>query len=60
MSPVYGFELRGGTTITVEAGDITEAMHMAEDDTGKIVQRGRCLDGFDNDAPEGRAELLAP
>jgi hypothetical protein len=52
----FGFEFRGGSTIEVDAETIADAIADAERQTGRIVQRGRCLDGFDNDGP-GRADL---
>jgi hypothetical protein len=60
MSPWYGFELQDGRTVQVEAGNVHEAMESVEKESGSTVQRGRCLDGFDNLAPEGRAELVRP
>jgi hypothetical protein len=61
MSPWYGFELYSGAVIVVEVADRNpaEAIAQAEAESGSRVSRGRLLDGFDNDAPEGRAELMA-
>lgn len=49
----YGFELRGGRDVTADAETLAEAIAQAEASTGTRVQRGRLLDGFDNDAAPG-------
>lgn len=56
MTPHYGFELIGGSVIEVDAGTINEAIVEAERQTGRRVQRGRCLDGY---TPDGFRSDLA-
>lgn len=41
----YGFDCQG-VDWTGEAGSLAEAIEIAEAETGRRVQRGRCLDNY--------------
>lgn len=56
--PTYGFECRGGALCQEDAPSLAEAIAQAEARMGSAVQRGRLLDGFDNEAPPGRPAYL--
>jgi hypothetical protein len=56
--PRYGLDLINGREAIIDAPTIHAAMAEAEATYGAGVQRGRCLDGFDNDAPAGRPWYL--
>lgn len=43
--PLYGFDCRG-VEWTGEADSLAEAIQLAEAETGRRVQRGRCLDNY--------------
>ena len=53
MSPHYGFEFERGGEVEADAPTLADAITEVEASSGRTVLRGRCLDGFDNDAPAG-------
>lgn len=58
MSPHYGFELIGGREVTTDAATLAEAISQVEATSGGRVERGRCLDGFDNNDPAGIPDYI--